>query len=306
MTVVLIVLVREWCCATVTVLGFAPIEKSLGTGALTVKVTVVVCVADAPVPVTVRVYVLGAAVPALIIRVALPPEVIGFGLNDADAPLGTPLIERETLWSLPEVTAVLIALVPETPWVNVRLFGLALIEKSFGTGALTVKVTVVVCMADAPVPVTVRVYVLGAAVPALIVTVELPPEVIGLGLNDADAPLGTPVIERETLCALPEVTAVLITVVPEVPWLTVKLLGLAEIEKSLTAVEMIAGGENAVVLSTSVVLSWKMYCVLGLRFVTRMGERASGLEIEMIPVIGEVDVGLPVYCAPHTWSEATQ
>src|SRR5215471_8683704 len=232
MTAVLIVLVLEWCCATVTVLGFAPIEKSLGTGALTVKLTVVVCVADAPVPVTVRAYVLGAAVPALIIRVELPPEVIGLGLNDADAPLGTPLIERETLWALPEVTAVLIALVPEAPWVNVRLFGLALIEKSFGTGALTVRVTVVVCVADAPVPVTVRAYVLGAAVPALIVRVELPPEVIGLGLNDADAPLGTPLIERETLWALPEVTAVLIARVPEVPWLTVKLLGLAEIEKS--------------------------------------------------------------------------
>src|SRR5215831_884674 len=294
MTAVLIVLVLEWCCATVTVLGFAPIEKSLGTGALTVRVTVVVCVADAPVAVTVSAYVLGAAVPALIVRVELPPEVIGVGLNDADAPLGTPLIERETLWALPEVTAVLIALVPEAPWVNVRLFGLALIEKSFGTGALTVRVTVVVCVADAPVPVTVRAYVLGDAVPALIVRVELPPEVIGVGLNDADAPLGTPLIERETLWALPEVTAVLIALVPEAPWVTVKLLGLAEIEKSLRAVEMIAGGENAVELSTSVVLRWKMYCVLGVRPVTRMGERASGLEIEMIPVIGEVDVGLPV------------
>jgi len=204
------------------------------------------------------------------------------------------------------MTAVLIVLVLEWCCATITVLGFALIEKSLGTGALTVKVTVVVCVADAPVPVTVRAYVLGAAVPALIVRVELPPEVIGLGLNDADAPLGTPLIERETLWALPEVTAVLIALVPEVPWLTVKLLGLAEIEKSLTAVEMIAGGENAVPSSASVVLSWKMYCVLGVRPVTRMGERASGFEIEIIPVIGEVDVGLPVYCAPHTWSEATQ
>jgi hypothetical protein len=43
-----------------------------------------------------------------------------------------------------------------------------------------------------------------------------------------------------------------------------------------------------------------MYCVLGVRPVTRMGERTSGLEIEMTPVIGEVDVGLPVYGAPQT------
>ena len=42
-----------------------------------------------------------------------------------------------------------------------------------------------------------------------------------------------------------------------------------------------------------------MYCVLGVRPVTRMGERTSGLEIEMIPLIGEVDVGLPVYGAPR-------
>jgi len=122
---------------------------------------------------------------------------------------------------------------------------------------LTVKVTIVVWVPDAPVPVTVRVYVLGTAVPPLIVRVELPPEVIGLGLNDADAPLGTPPIERDTLCALPDVTAVLIVLVPEVPWVTVKLLGLGEIEKSLAPVdvEMMAGGENALEVSESVAFS---------------------------------------------------
>ena len=49
-----------------------------------------------------------------------------------------------------------------------------------------------------------------------------------------------------------------------------------------------------------------MYCVLGFRPVTRMGERVFGSEIEMTPVTGEVDVELPVYGAPHTWSDATQ
>jgi len=161
---------------------------------------------------------------------------------------------------------------------------------------LTVKVTDVVWVADAPVPVTVSVYVLGAAVPPLIVRVELPPEVIGLGLNDADAPLGMPLIERDTLWAPPDVTAVLIALVPEVPCVTIKLLGLAEMEKSLApaVVEMMAVGENALEVSESVALSWKMYCVLGVRPVTRMGERAFGFEIEMTPVIGDVDVGLPV------------
>jgi hypothetical protein len=112
-------------------------------------------------------------------------------------------------------------------------------------------------VADAPVPVTVSVYVLGAAVPPLTVRVELPPEVMGLGLNDADAPLGTPLIERDTVWALPAVTAVLIALVPEVPWATVKLPGLAKMEKSLAAadVEMMAGGENALEASASVTLS---------------------------------------------------
>jgi len=122
---------------------------------------------------------------------------------------------------------------------------------------LTVKVTIVVCVPDAPVPVTVKVYVFGTAVPPLIVRVELPPEVMGLGLNDADAPLGTPLIKRVTLSALPDVTAVLIVLVPEVPWVTVKLLGLGEIEKSLAPVdvEMMAGGENALEVSESVAFS---------------------------------------------------
>src|SRR4030095_11334375 len=119
---------------------------------------------------------------------------------------------------------------------------------------LTVTVTVVVCVADAPVPVTVSVYALGVAAPPLIVRVELPPEVMGLGVNDADAPLGTPLIERDTLWALPDVTAVSIALVSEAPWMTVKLLGLAEIEKSLAAgdVEMMAVGENALEPSASV------------------------------------------------------
>src|SRR5215471_9332829 len=117
----------------------------------------------------------------------------------------------------------------------------------------TVTVTIVACVPYAPVPVTVSVYVLGAAVPPLIVRVEVPPEAMGLGLNDPDAPLGTPVIERNTLWALPDVTAVPIALVAEAPWVTVKLLGLAEMEKSLGAndVETMAVGEKALEPSAS-------------------------------------------------------
>ena len=128
---------------------------------------------------------------------------------------------------------------------------------SAAVAVLIVTLTVVGCVPYAPVPVTVSGYVPGAAVPPLIVRVELPPEVRGLGLNDPDAPLGTPLIDRDTLWALPDVTAVLIALVPEAPWATVKLVGLAEIEKSLAAndVETMAVGENALESSVSVVLS---------------------------------------------------
>lgn len=88
---------------------------------------------------------------------------------------------------------MLIVLVPEVPCVSVKLFGLALMEKSF---AGTVRVTVVVWVAEVPVPVTVSVYVPGAAVPALTVSVELFPAVMEVGLKVADAPEGTPVMER--------------------------------------------------------------------------------------------------------------
>ena len=54
------------------------------------------------------------------------------------------------------------------------------------------------CVTEVPVPVTTKWYVPGAAVPASSVSVERAPELIGLGLNEAEAPLGTPEMERWT------------------------------------------------------------------------------------------------------------
>src|SRR5437868_14489090 len=102
-------------------------------------------------------------------------------------------------------------------------------DKSFG---VTVRVSVVSLHDALPVPVTVMVYVPGAAVPALTVSVELPPDWIGLGLKVQLAPLGHPLVERITDCALPDVIVVEMLLVPEAPWLTVTLLGLALMEKS--------------------------------------------------------------------------
>jgi hypothetical protein len=63
--------------------------------------------------------------------------------------------------------------------------------------------------------------------------VEEPPAVIGFGLKLTVAPEGWPLALRLTLWDEPLVTAVEIVEVPLWPWATLKLLGLALIEKSL-------------------------------------------------------------------------
>jgi hypothetical protein len=102
-----------------------------------------------------------------------------------------------------------------------------------------VKAILVVCVADVPVPVTVTVYEPAAAVPVLMVSVLELPAVTEAGLNDAVAPLGRPEALRFTVCALPEVTAVLMVLVPVPPCAILRLLGAALMEKSLTVVELI-------------------------------------------------------------------
>src|ERR1041385_2371939 len=63
------------------------------------------------------------------------------------------------------------------------------------------------------------------------VSVELPPAVTLAGLNDAVVPAGTPLADRLTVCALPELTAVAIVVEVLVPCAALTLLGLALIVK---------------------------------------------------------------------------
>ena len=143
-------------CWTDTLVGFAPIEKSLDA-AVTVRVTVVECVAVVPVPVTVTVYVPGAVVPEVaIVMVELLPAVTAVGLNDAVAPAGSPVALRLTFCAEPLVTAVEMVDGPLEPcWIE-TLVGFAAIEKSFGGGAI-VSEMVVLWVALVPVPVTVTV-----------------------------------------------------------------------------------------------------------------------------------------------------
>ena len=139
------------CCAE-TLLGLALIEKSFRT--MTVSETLVPWLLLGAVPVTVTVYIPGVVlVPTAKVRIELPPAVTELGLKDAVVPEGTPLVLSTTVSAIPLVTAVEIVEVVEAPCVAETLAGLAAIEKSFGT--VTVRFTVVECVALAAVPVTV-------------------------------------------------------------------------------------------------------------------------------------------------------
>jgi hypothetical protein len=83
------------------------------------------------------------------------PEVTDAGLKLADVFAGIPLALKLTDCGDPPVIPVEINDVPLDPCTRLKLVGLALIEKSFTTGAVTVSVTEVACVALDPVAVTV-------------------------------------------------------------------------------------------------------------------------------------------------------
>jgi hypothetical protein len=84
-----------------------------------------------------------------------PPVVTDVGLKLTVTPDGCPLALRLTVCGDPLITAVLIVDEPLRPRLIERLVGLAEIEKSDSGAAVTVRFTVVVCVALVPVPVTV-------------------------------------------------------------------------------------------------------------------------------------------------------
>jgi hypothetical protein len=67
----------------------------------------------------------------------------------------------------------------------------------------------------------------------LTVRVELPPAVTEDGVALAVVPVGAPLTERATVCALPDVTAVVMLAAAEPPCAADALAGLTAIEKSL-------------------------------------------------------------------------
>src|SRR6266851_4126044 len=182
--------------------------------------------------VTVTVELPGAVVyAALTVRVELPPALIEVGVSPADRPAGDELVS--TIVPGPPITAVLIELAALEPWTMLSALGFAEIEKSRGP-AVTVTVTEVLCVApEASVPVTVTTYVPGA-VPKSgeTVSVDPAPALTAAGFRVAVSPAGDELALRLIVSAAPEAIAVLIVLVPALPWTTVRLFGLAEIAKS--------------------------------------------------------------------------
>ena len=143
------------------------------------------------------------------VRVEELPEVTDVGLTVAVTPLGAPETDRLMVCAVPFVVAVAIVLVPPVPATNDNDVGLAEMLKSLGALFTTVRATVVLCdplLAD-PVIVTVNVPA-AAEVLAVNVRVDVPPELMGLGLNDAVTPEGRPDAFKVTCSAIPAVIAV--------------------------------------------------------------------------------------------------
>jgi hypothetical protein len=95
--------------------------------------------------------------PTVRVSVELAPAEIGLGLKPALVPAGRPVVLRVTLWAEPLVITVEMVLLALLPWEALTLLGLALIEKSEGGAAVTVRLTDVEWVALLPVPVTVTV-----------------------------------------------------------------------------------------------------------------------------------------------------
>src|SRR6266480_2628561 len=103
--------------------------------ALTVKLTVVVCVRLPLVPVIVMVDVPVAA-ELLAVRVRMLEPVVLVGLNAAVTPEGKPDADKLTLPEKPPRSVSVIVLVSLVPWTIDTLAGEAASEKSPSSGAL--------------------------------------------------------------------------------------------------------------------------------------------------------------------------
>lgn len=127
---------------------------------MTVRVSVMLCVMVPQMVVAVAVTVTvevpaGVELLAEIVSVEEPEPATGFGLKLALAPLGNPLALKDTLLLKPLSGPTLIVLLALPPGLTLAEAGFADTVKS--AGAVTTRLTVVVCILPPPVPVMVSV-----------------------------------------------------------------------------------------------------------------------------------------------------
>ena len=111
--------------------------EMLKLGAVTVRVTVVLCVMPPPLPVTVMGYVpVGVLAPTVIVIVELPDPGagIGLGLKLTVVPVGTPVALRLMALLKPPLIAVVIVDVPCCPCAMLSELGEAVMVKPAATG----------------------------------------------------------------------------------------------------------------------------------------------------------------------------
>ena len=198
---------------TVNVAAFG--EVIVG-GVLTTSGKVTVWVLVCPVPVTEIVYVPGT-VPAagVISRSEDAPELSDWGVNDAVAPLGSPVALRPTVWGGPTVSEVVTVMSVGDP-ASAEVDAGTPIEKSLGS-AFTTRVKLCVVGVPAPDALMVKAYVPlepTAGVPASVavpspLSVKVTPPGRGELPIDSDG-VGTPVVVTVNDPAVPSVKVVVV------------------------------------------------------------------------------------------------
>ena len=160
--------------------------------------------------------IINVAVPVVAVGLAVSVStlepVMGFGLNEAVTPLGSPGIVSGTLPGDPSAKVIVTLALPEAPWAMARVVGE--IESEM-LGVRTVTDTFVLAVREPELPVMVRLYVPGIAELSVAVSTLVP--VVGFGLNDAVIPLGTPVAASVTLPLKPEAPLTVIEVAAGAP-----------------------------------------------------------------------------------------
>src|SRR5271166_47039 len=216
------------------VLGAADNVKS--GGAVTVRLTVVVCTNAPEVPVMVTVVGPPTVAEALAVRVRTLVVLVLVGLNDAVTPLGkVDVTARLTLPENPPVGLTVIVLVPLPPCTMLSVLGAA--DRVKLCAGLTVRLMVVVWTRVPEVPVTVTATGPPKVAEALAVSVNRLVVVVLVGLKDAVTPVGNvEVTARLTLPVKPLMGLTVIVLVPLPPWAMLKVLGDADSEKFFDAV----------------------------------------------------------------------